>query len=166
MDYRIEKMDAFKVVCKRRQVTKPQNATAEEDISAFWAECGKDGSIQRMISYIPKEPKLKGLLGMCFSSEMEASEFPYGIGAEYDGRPITDEDLEIIEIPAHTFAVFISKGKMPDAFTKTYGRIVSEFFPQSTQYEYGNGIELEVYPSDNVSDPEYTCEIWIAVKEK
>lgn len=27
-------------------------------------------------------------------------------------------------------------------------------------------IELEVYPSEKVDDPNYYCEIWIAVKEK
>ena len=75
-------------------------------------------------------------------------------------------DLEIIEIPAHTYAVFTCKGKMPEAFKETYKRICTEFFPQSSEYRYGNGIELEVYPSDDVTNPDYTCEIWIAVEKK
>ncbi|MGN0537688.1 MAG: effector binding domain-containing protein [Acutalibacteraceae bacterium] len=166
MDYRIEKPGAFKVICKRKKVNKPASATATADISAFWKECGADGSTRKIISYFPKEPKIKGLLGICFSEEMEASKFPYGIGVEYDGRPIEDKELEVVEIPAHTYAVFTSKGKMPDAFVETYRKIVSEFFPQNDRYEYGHGIELEVYPSENVSDPNYTCEIWIAVNEK
>ena len=77
-----------------------------------------------------------------------------------------DGDLEIVTIPAHTYAVFTSKGKMPDAFIETYNRIVTEFFPQSTQYEYAEGVEFEVYPSMNTSDPDYRCEIWVAVNEK
>ena len=96
----------------------------------------------------------------------ESNIFPYGIGVEYDGRPVKHEELEIVEIPAHTYAVFTCKGKMPEAFTETYKKIVSEFFPQNDRYEYGQGIELEVYPSDEVDDPNYTCEIWIAVNEK
>lgn len=166
MDYRIEKMDAFKVICKRKKVGKPASATATADISAFWGECMANGSTQKIISYLPKEPEIKGLLGICFSEEMEASKFPYGIGVEYDGRPIEDKELEVVEIPAHTYAVFTCKGKMPDAFVETYRKIVSEFFPQSNRYEYGRGIELEVYPSDDVNNPNYTCEIWIAVNEK
>lgn len=166
MDYRIEKLDAFKVIGKRKQVNKPQNADATEDISAFWKECGMNGSTQRILGYFPNEPKLKGLLGICFSAELEASKFPYGIGVEYDGRPVVDDDLEVFEIPAHTYAVFTSRGKMPDAFAETYYKIVTEFFPQSTQYEYAKGMELEVYPSDKTDDPNYTCEIWIAVNEK
>ena len=54
---------------------------------------------------------------------------------------------------------------MPEAFNQVYRKIVSEFFPQSTKYEYGWGVELEVYPSQDISNPDYTCEFWIAVKE-
>lgn len=107
---------------------------------------------------------MEGLLGICFSEDMEALKFPYGIGVEYDGRPIMHDDLEIVQIPAHTYAVFTCKGKMPEAFVETYKKIVSEFFPQSDRYAYAHGVELEVYPSEKVDDPNYTCEIWIAVK--
>ena len=55
---------------------------------------------------------------------------------------------------------------MPDAFVETYHRIVTEFFPQSAQYEYAENTEIEAYPSANTADPNYACEIWIAVKEK
>ena len=102
---------------------------------------------------------------ICFSKEMADSEFPYGIGAEYNGEEVKEEGLDIMEIPAYTYAVFTCKGKMPEAFAKTYQQICTEFFTQSN-YEYGNGIELEVYPSADVQNPEYTCEIWIAVNEK
>ena len=55
---------------------------------------------------------------------------------------------------------------MPEAFTETYKKICSEFFPQSSMYEYGNGIEFEIYPSADVQNPDFTCEIMIAVNEK
>ena len=54
---------------------------------------------------------------------------------------------------------------MPEAFRRTYTQIVTEFFPQSN-YEYSNGAELELYPSADTGNPDYYCEIWIAVKEK
>ncbi len=165
MDYRIEKRDAFQVVCKRKKVSKPKAANATMNITAMWQEYGKDGTLGRLDALIPENPVMKGLLGICFSSELDAKQFPYGIGAEYDGRK-TDDDLEIITIPANTYAVFTSKGKMPDAFIETYNRIVTEFFPQSTQYEYDENVEFEVYSSADTSDPDYKCEIWIAVNEK
>ena len=45
MDYRIEKRDSFKVVCKRKSVGKPQKANAADDITAAWQEYGKDGTL-------------------------------------------------------------------------------------------------------------------------
>lgn len=166
MDYRIEKVKGFRIVCKKKQVTKPENATATADISAFWDECTADGSIAKICSYFPKEPHFKGLLGICFSFDMEANKFPYGIGVEYDGRPLADDSLEVVDIPESTFAVFECRGKMPECFSDTYKKIVTEFFPQNPRYEYGQGVELEVYPSDDVDNPNYYCEIWIAVNEK
>lgn len=165
MDYRIEKKDAFQIICRRKHVTKPQGDMATADISAFWKECTQDGSIPALCSYMPETLSLKGILGICFTKDMADQGFPYGIGAEYNGKPILDERFEVIEIPAYTYAVFPCKGQMPDAFARVYKQICSEFFPQSN-YEYGHGVELEVYPSANVSDPDYSCEIWVAVKEK
>lgn len=164
MDYRIEKKDAFKLICKKKQVTKPQGDTATADISAFWNEVGADGTMDKICRY-GKFDIYHGVLGVCFSDEMAHSGFPYGIGAEYNGAPLTDKELDIVEIPAYTYAVFTCRGKMPDAFKDTYKCICTEFFPQSN-YEYGQGVELEVYPSADTQNPDYTCEIWIAVKEK
>lgn len=164
MDYRIEKKDALRIICKKKQVTKPQGDTATEDISAFWSACSKDGTIEDICKYACFD-NLGGVLGICFSGEMADSSFPYAIGAEYNGAPLGGEALELVEIPAYTYAVFQCKGRMPDAFKKTYQQICTEFFPRSN-YEYGSGAELEVYPSADVSNPDYTCEIWIAVNEK
>ncbi|KAF5067727.1 Integron-associated effector binding protein [anaerobic digester metagenome] len=164
MDYRIEKKDAFKIICKKKQVTKPQGDTAAADIHVFWNECSADGTMDAICKY-GKFDHLNGVLGICFSEELADSGFPYGIGAEYNGTPLNGQKLDIIEIPAYTYAVFTCRGKMPEAFKDTYKKICTEFFPQSN-YEYGQGVELEVYPSADVQNPDYTCEIWIAVKEK
>ncbi len=165
MDYRIEKRDAFQIVCKRKPVGKPQSANATPEITAMWQTFAADGTLDRLVRCIPAHPVMQGLLGICFSSELDGAKFPYGIGVEYDGRAI-DGDLEVVTIPAGTYAVFTSQGKMPDAFIDTYHRIVTEFFPQSALYEYAENVEFEVYSSADTSDPNYRCEIWIAVKEK
>lgn len=164
MNYRIETKPSFKVICKKKQVNKPQGDTATADISAFWNECGRNGTMQKICKYA-KYDSFNGILGICFSAELEENGFPYGIGAEYNGEPADGTGLDIIEIPEYTYAVFQCKGKMPEAFVNTYKQICTEFFPQSN-YEYGNGLELEVYPSDDTQNPDYSCEIWIAVKEK
>lgn len=164
MEYRIEKKQVTKIICRRREFTKPGDDYTNREIPEFWNECGRDGSIQKLCGYIKDSAQFKGLLGVCFSTEMTDSGFPYGIGAEYDGES-DPQDFEIVEIPAYTYAVFTVRGRMPDAFRETYRKICTEFFPQSG-YEYGNGVEIEAYPSADVQNPDYTCEIWIAVKPK
>lgn len=164
MEYRIEKKQAAKIICRRREFTKPGDDYTNREIPEFWNECGRDGSIQKLCGYIKDSAQFKGLLGVCFSTEMTDSGFPYGIGAEYDGES-DPQDFEIVEIPAYTYAVFTVRGRMPDAFRETYRKICTGFFPQSG-YEYGNGVEIEAYPSADVQNPDYTCEIWIAVKPK
>ena len=164
MEYRIEKKQAAKIICRRREFTKPGDDYTNREIPEFWNECGRDGSIQKLCGYIKDSAQFKGLLGVCFSTEMTDSGFPYGIGAEYDGES-DPQDFEIVEIPAYTYAVFTVRGRMPDAFRETYRKICTEFVPQSG-YEYGNGVEIEAYPSADVQNPDYTCEIWIAVKPK
>ena len=164
MEYRIEKKQEAKIICRRREFTKPGDDYTNREIPEFWNECGRDGSIQKLCGDIKDSAQFKGLLGVCFSTEMTDSGFPYGIGAEYDGES-DPQDFEIVEIPAYTYAVFTVRGRMPDAFRETYRKICTEFFPQSG-YEYGNGVEIEVYPSADVQNPDYTCEIWIAVKPK
>ena len=84
MDYRIVKRDAFQVVCKRKRVEKPQSANATPDITAMWQEYGADGTMAKLVQCMPENPVMKGLLGICFSSELNAKQFPYGIGVEYD----------------------------------------------------------------------------------
>lgn len=164
MEYRIEKKQAAKIICRRREFTKPGDDYTNREIPEFWNECGRDGSMQKLCGYIKDSAQFKGLLGVCFSTEMTDSGFPYGIGAEYDGES-DPQDFEIVEIPAYTYAVFTVRGKMPDAFRETYRKICTEFFPQSG-YEYGNGVEIEAYPSADVQNPDYSCEIWIAVNPK
>ena len=41
MDYRIEKRDAFQVLCKRKRVDKPQSLNAIPNITSMWQEYGQ-----------------------------------------------------------------------------------------------------------------------------
>ncbi|WP_418830499.1 hypothetical protein [Ruminococcus sp.] len=50
------------------------------------------------------------------------------------------------------------KSNTPKHTMSSNGRI----FPQSSQYEYAEGVEFEVYPSADTTDPNYNCEIWVA----
>ncbi len=165
IDYRIETREAFKIVCKKIGISGSGELTNAE-ISGFWMQCGTDGTIPALINYVT-EGNIFGpcIVGASFGRDASDKNYPYAIGAHYNGGPVTEEGFTLEEIPAHTYAVFKCVGAMPEAFTSLYHRIYSEFFP-SSEYQPCGGTDFEAYPSAEVNDPCYTCEIWVAVEKK
>lgn len=166
MDYRIETKEAFDVVLRKKNFPKAHEITTKE-IAKFWGECQSDGTIPAICKYIPENNIFdKCIIGVSFGADGTKlnEDFPYGIGAHYNGKKIEEDYLTKETIPAHTYAVFKCVGKMPEAFRKVYKYICTEFFPAS---EYQPcGIEIESYPSADVQNAGYTCEIWIAVEKR
>lgn len=161
MDYRIEKKDAFQTVM--RKVTFPKNfELTSQEIPEFWGKCHADGLIKKLVEAIPEDDAF-GLMGISMYNR-EASDFLYGIGVRASDSKIDDDTICIVNIPAHTYVVFKCVGKMPDAFRNLYNYICTEFFPTSDYQPCG--VEIEAYPSDDVQNPNYTCELWIAVEKK
>lgn len=161
MDYRIEKRDAFQVVM--RKVTYPKNfELTNREIPEFWGRCHGDGTIRKLLPTIPKGDVF-GLMGLSLY-DRKASAFTYGIGVSAGDTRIDDDTLTIETIPAHTYVVFKCVGQMPEAFQNLYKYICTEFFPASDYQPCG--VEIEAYPSDDVQNPDYTCELWIAVEKK
>lgn len=165
MDYRIETLEAFKLVCKKKQIDGSREMTVEE-IAPFWQECIEDGTIQAVCKYIPEQnPFGDCIVGASFGKDAADPAYPYAIGGYYNGTPVTDAGLTVETIPAHTYAVFPCIGRMPDAIGKLYQQICTEFFPAS-DYQPCGGPDFEAYPSPDVDDPGYRCEIWVAVEKK
>ena len=166
MNYRIEDKEAFEVVVRKKRFTKQHEITTQE-ISRFWADCSSDGTIPAVCKYIPQDNMFDNcIIGISFGAESAKLEddFPYGIGACYNGEKISEDYLSVEKVPANTYAVFKCVGKMPEAFQKVYKYICTEFLPTS-EYE-PTGVEIEAYPSADIQNADYTCEIWIAVKKK
>lgn len=162
MNYRIEKKEAFNVLLKKKRFEKQEEMTTEK-IADFWKECTQDGTIEKICGHISKKSIFKNcILGISFDDNSKY-DFSYGIGAHCD-EDAEEEGFEVVTIPENTFVVFKCVGVMPEAFKKVYKYICTEFFPAS---EYQPcGIEIEAYPSADVKNPQYTCEIWIAVTKK
>lgn len=165
MDYRIETKEAFQLICKRKRIARNEEMAAET-IAPFWRDCMEDGTIDALCKYIPKDNLFgDNIVGVSFGGDARDEEFPYAIGAPYNGMPVLETGLTVERIPAHTYVVFPCVGQMPQAIQALYRRICGEFFPGS-EYQPCGGSDFEAYPSPNVNDPNYSCEIWIAVKMK
>ena len=165
MDYRIETKESFQILCRKKQVVR-QNEPPTKEISEFWRQCRADGTIQELCKYNTKGNMFgNSIVGISFSRDLTDEEFPYGIGVAYNGETVTEDSLAVETIPSYTYAVFKCVGPMPEAFQETYKKMYTEFFPAS-EYQPCMGVEFEVYPSDDVRNSSYTCEIWVAVEKR
>ena len=165
MNYRIETVEEFQLICKRKRMPGRAELSMEE-IAPFWQACIEDGTIEALCKYIPQGDLFHNcIVGASFGKDARDAEYPYAIGGQYNGRPVTDPGLTVETIPAHSYAVFPCAGKMPAAIQTLYQQMCREFFPAS-EYQPCGGPDFEAYPSADVDDPDYACEIWVAVERK
>lgn len=152
MDYKIVKKEAFRVAAKTRLFS---NETSQVEIPQFWSEYFQTGLSN----------KVCGMMGICVQSEKDAKAWKYGIGCEEQYAKEMPEGFEILEIPAHTWAIFTCIGPMPKSIQNMWENIYSEWLPQS-DYELISDYDIEYYTEGDNSKEDYVSEIWIPVKEK
>ncbi|MGD6801251.1 AraC family transcriptional regulator [Rossellomorea aquimaris] len=157
MNYRIVEKEGFKATGIGKKVS-TTNGENKKEIPVLWDEVNRKG-LDREIC---EAAGSKDLLGICMEFDHSKEEFTYFIGAQTD-KP--QENFEVKEIPASTWAVFESVGPMPQAIQSVWQRIYSEWFP-STGYEHGGGPEFELYPPGDIDDENYRCEVWIPIRKK
>ena len=162
MNYKIVEKPAFKVVGKSVRVpTKDgQNFVL---IPKFWDESVKDGTVAQLAAMSPQAAVIKdAILGICMDFTETMDEFSYMIAVNGNETP---GGMVERSIPAATWAVFESKGPMPDAIQNVWTYIWSEFF-EAEPYAHGAAPDLEIYPKGDVNDPNYISEVWVPVVSK
>ena len=153
MNYRIEEKGPFTVVGVKERFSNINGLG--ESVGQMWAKTGSD-----VISQILE---LGNELVGVYSGMYEDNTTDYYIAT------ITEKDapktLEKLEIGSFTWAIFEITGPMPNAMTEVWGKIFSEWFPNSG-YEHAEAPELEWYSNGDLSASDYKSEIWIPVKKK
>lgn len=94
-------------------------------------------------------------------SACQEEEWKYWIGVCTSKE--AEPPLEILELPAATWAIFPGTGAMPKACQELEKRIFTEWLPTSG-YTYGKGADIEVYYNADPTDSVF--EIWIPVVKK
>ena len=158
MDYRIVQKDAFKVVGIKEWTTIKEGENSVS-IPKFWQNTSKEKFMQ--IGSLANT-EITGILGVCGQGD-EQSGFYYWIAAATtkDCPP----DLEELQIPASTWAVFEAVGPMPKAIQDVWWRIFSEWFPNSG-YEHADSPDFEWYADGDNSAEDYRSEVWIPEVKK
>jgi len=164
MDYKIEKMDAFKVIGYERDFSFDD---AYQKIPQFWTEfmtnCTKkknSPAVQKVI-----EKCMIGEFGVCIDGKPETKKFTYMIAGRYDGGTIP-AGMRVLEIPAEEWAKFHCTGPMPGALQAVNTEIFKNWLPGNPDYEMSESFNIEWYADDDNSKPDYESGIWIPVKRK
>ena len=157
MECRIQKKEAFTVLCRARTFKYEEGAV---EVPRFWAEHFRTGGGSTVC----------GMYGINLDESMSGSEFEYLIADNYDPAKEIPAGFTTRTIPAHTWAVFPCTGRMPQALKGLNEQIFSQWLPNNTDYRIAAGINVELYSDasrfeEGTQDKDYYCEVWIPVEK-
>jgi AraC family transcriptional regulator len=166
MEFRIEKRGAIAITGIARTVSFKDGANMRE-IPRFWQECHDAGLVRKLAATVPPGSRM-GVMGVCVNDMDDAKQtFTYVIGIESPEaaarRTLPPGCVEVTAEPG-TWAVFPSRGPMPDAIQAVWKRVYSEWFP-TAGYERAKNCDIEVYSDGDMAAADYYCEVWLPVKK-
>jgi AraC family transcriptional regulator len=172
MDYNIREKPAFDVIAKAKRTSSKIYGGFVIDPGTwdkFWYECWREyeqtdkyDAVKKLAGK-PGPVTGAGYLGIS-KIEDDMKGYTYAVGVEKSGKTMP-RGLEIIHVPAGTWAIFESTGPFPEAIHDLEDRIFRDWFP-STGYEYSPAPELEVYLPGDRNNPEYRCQVWMPIVNK
>ncbi|MFE1048993.1 GyrI-like domain-containing protein [Streptomyces olivaceus] len=137
---------------------------------------GVNPHIQEHVAALPREAHVRlkalgdtdpaGLLQVCDDlapDSAEGSELTYLHGVAVSAATPAPDDLDAIEVPAGTWAVFRSSGAFPDALQTTWAATASEWFP-SNPWRLRPGPSIVAVPERAADFSTATSELWLPVE--
>ena len=104
-----------------------------------------------------------GMFAICTES---GNGFEYWIAGLYQGGDVP-EGLELYTFPASDWAMFTTKGSIPDSLQSLNTYVWQEWFPSEGIKHRANGKEtIEVYSAGNPQSPDYESGIWVPLQEE
>lgn len=161
MNYRIVEKPAFKVIGKTEthSIDESQNKNTIPD---FWDKVHRTGIIETLLKNASDKTYV---FGICYGNTHTNKEtFDYSIAVECDENITVPEGYTVNEIPARTWIVVECTGAMPEAIQKLWHEICTEFFPVS-EYKPTYEMDIEAYPTGDMTSSDYRCQIWIPIEK-
>lgn len=164
VDYRIEKMDSFKVIGFEEKILmehgyelcpKMWDRLMEKYFNALWQGKAPETDLERAIM----ENDI-GVFGVCIDGD--TGTFDYMVGGPYKGGPVP-EGLTVREVPAASWARFQAVGQMPEGLQSLNTQIFQEWLPGNRKYDLAYPINIEYY---ECTGDGMNYEIWLPVAEK
>ncbi|MFE9581154.1 GyrI-like domain-containing protein [Nocardia sp. NPDC006044] len=137
---------------------------------------GVNPHIERHIATLPQAEHLRlkalgdtepaGLLQVCDDLDpdsTEGSELTYLHGVAVAPDTTITDDLDAIEVPAGTWAVFRTAGEYPQALQQTWAATATDWFPSNPwRLRAGPSMVAVLDRADDFSSA--TCELWLPVE--
>lgn len=161
MNYQLKQYPAFSVAGYSYPI---RQADVFTEVPALWERVFRDGAIGRIHELFGRtDYHPSGILGVADGRGSDGEQFPYLIGvtnyvegmAPHVPAP---QDMQELQIPAATWAVFDAGGPMPEAVQRVHRSFYTEWLPKSG-YRPADLPVLECYR------PEERQEVWIAVEQ-
>ena len=170
MDYKVEKMTAFKVIGFEKEFSF-ENAYAE--IPKFWNEIVEKYEASLCAGNAPANEIEQavydnriGEFGVCVDDIGEGGKFRYIIAGRYTGGNVP-EKMVVREVPGAEWAKFKCSGPMPQALQSVNTMIWKEWLPGNKEYELAGNCNIEWYSnSGDTAASDYQSAVWIPVKKK
>lgn len=141
---------------------------AYKEIPLFVEEIWKDGTHDQILELLEKSDGTL-LYGYHFDFAEDGSK-RYLMGAEASEGIEVPDGFTVVHIPNQTYAVFDSRGTMPDdveidtSIMNVWKRIYTEWFP-STSFEQVEGPCIEKYYWVDDEHQHFITEVWIPVRK-
>ena len=170
MDYRIEQKEAFQVFGIEGVFRVDETGPAPKIPAELWEECHANGEYERLVKNAGDLPKfvnrdLCKVHAVCSYRKTPDDTFPYMLCAFRSSDSSTD-GYTVVDIPAHTWAVFPSQkfkwSEFDGVIGTLYKRFYSEWLP-TAEYEPIDGLDFEIYGGDGELG---YVELWFAVRRK
>ncbi|MER7772732.1 AraC family transcriptional regulator [Kitasatospora sp. NPDC096140] len=160
MEYRIVEKPDFRIVGRKARVPLVWLGV-NPHIAEFIKGLGKE-TVERITALSGRDPV--GIVSVSddFSpNREEGSELDYWHAVVAREGAEVPEDMDVLEVPAGTWAVFTNSGPFPQALQEMWGDVAAQWFP-SNPYEARRGPEIlrtRFVPGSDDAD----SELWIPV---
>ena len=139
----------------------------DNGIAEFWERFHKEGTAARIENKV--QPNVS--YGLCTNVDTKTGDFSYVIGYEVVNEGNIPKGLGEFLIEASEYAVFTARGRLqgdefPKAIQEMWKYAYGEWFPQSRNWDRGEGPDFELYDDERFSGSHGECDIYIPVRHK
>lgn len=154
MNIRIEKKAPFKIAGITLKVA------PSSDFPKLWQDLFQKIEEEKLIALGTGQS-----YGACYDMSSERS-FSYMAGFDLcDEKAAIDLGLEILSVPAATYAVLELRGPVPECIHQGWKYVLGTFFPDQG-YQHAGSPDFEVYQAGDMYSPDYHMELWVPVEKE